>query len=135
MKRRDFIACVGVGCLGSNLFIKVASSEEISDDWQVIGTIDQLDINGQLLNENSSIGAVLVVGNSQSENLIAINPSCTHMGCTVEWLAEEDIFLCPCHASEFDISGEAKMGPATKSLSSYAAKIEGDLVMVKRLGV
>jgi cytochrome b6-f complex iron-sulfur subunit len=142
MKRRDFITCVGVGCLGSQFSALAAFSQqeniEISSDdqdWLSIGTIAELDATGQILNENSPIGSILVVGNSQSKNLIAVNPTCNHMGCTVEWLAEEKIFLCPCHASEFGLNGNVQMGPATKPLSSYQTKIEGDLVMVKRINI
>ncbi len=140
MKRRDFITCVGLGSLATSLPVKVAASSQettvissTSGDWQTVGTIADLDKNGQLLNENSPVGSVLVIGNSQSKNLVAVNPTCTHMGCTVEWLEEEKLFLCPCHASEFKSNGNVQMGPATKPLSNYQAKIEGDLVMVKRV--
>ncbi|QMS86322.1 ubiquinol-cytochrome c reductase iron-sulfur subunit (plasmid) [Nostoc edaphicum CCNP1411] len=139
MKRRDFITCFGLGYLASSLPEKgVAYAPETtaisstSGDWQTVGTIAELDKAGQLLNENLPVGAVLVVGTSKSKNLVAVNPTCTHMGCTVEWLAEEKIFLCPCHASEFDPNGNVQMGPATKPLSNYETKIEGDLVIVKR---
>jgi cytochrome b6-f complex iron-sulfur subunit len=139
MKRRNFISCIGLGCLGNSLIAEsVDSAQEItvissaSQDWQTVGTIAELDKTGQLLNENSPIGSVLVIGTSKSENLVAVNPTCTHAGCTVEWLVEEKIFLCPCHASEFGLNGNVQMGPATKALSNYETKIEGDLVIVKR---
>lgn len=140
MKRRDFITCVGLAYLVSSLPVKVAASSQettvissTSGAWQTVGTIAELDKNGQLLNENSPVGSVLVIGNSQSKNLVAVNPTCTHMGCTVEWLAEEKIFLCPCHASEFKLNGNMQTGPATKPLSNYEVKIEGDLVVVKSI--
>jgi cytochrome b6-f complex iron-sulfur subunit len=140
MKRRDFITCVGLGSLVSSLPVTgAASSQETtlisstSGDWQTVGTIAELDKTGQLLNENSAVGSVLVIGNSQNKNLLAVNPTCTHQGCTVEWLEDEKIFLCPCHASEFKSNGKVQTGPATKPLSKYQAKIEGDLVMVKRV--
>ncbi|MEA5600518.1 ubiquinol-cytochrome c reductase iron-sulfur subunit [Nostoc sp. UHCC 0252] len=139
MKRRDFITCFSLGYFASSLPEKVVASppettaiSSTSGDWQTVGTIAELDKAGQLLNENLPVGAVLVIGTSKSKNLVAVNPICTHMGCTVEWLAEEKIFLCPCHASEFDPNGNVQMGPATKPLSNYETKIEGDLVIVKR---
>ncbi|MBD6620765.1 ubiquinol-cytochrome c reductase iron-sulfur subunit [Komarekiella sp. 'clone 1'] len=139
MKRRDFITCFGLGYVASSLPAKVVASapettaiSSTSVDWQPVGTVAELDKTGQLLNENSPVGSVLVIGTSKSKNLVAVNPTCTHMGCTVEWLAEEKIFLCPCHASEFAANGNVQMGPATKSLSNYETKIEGNLVIVKR---
>ncbi|NMG10463.1 ubiquinol-cytochrome c reductase iron-sulfur subunit [Brasilonema sp. UFV-L1] len=139
MKRRDFMTCIGVGSLVSSLPVKVAASEQnttaissVSGDWQTVGTTAELDKTGQLLNEKSPVGSVLVVGTSTSKNLIAVNPTCTHMGCTVEWLSNEKIFLCPCHASEYKLDGKVQNGPATKPLSTYTTKIEGNLVMVRR---
>ncbi len=46
----------------------------------------------------------------------AIEPKCTHFGCTVKWSAERDRFLCPCHGSEFDAMGKAVKGPAGSPL-------------------
>ncbi|MBW4629356.1 MAG: Rieske 2Fe-2S domain-containing protein [Brasilonema octagenarum HA4186-MV1] len=140
MKRRYFFTLIGVSSLVSSLLMKVRASgpktttiSSASGDWQKVGTVAELDKAGQLLNEKSPIGSVLVVGTSKSKKLIAVNPTCTHMGCTVEWLNKEGIFLCPCHASEFKLDGKAQTGPATKPLSTYATKIEGNFVMVKRI--
>ena len=92
MKRRDFINWVGLGCLASSLPVAIAacspetstSANAATKGWQKVGTVAQLDKTGQLLVENSTIGAVLVVGTSKAaKNLIAVNPTCTHEGCTI----------------------------------------------------
>ena len=36
---------------------------------------------------------------------LALSRTCTHLGCTVPWVEEEGRFLCPCHASAFDLRG------------------------------
>jgi cytochrome b6-f complex iron-sulfur subunit len=140
MKRRDFINWVGLGCLASSLPVAIAAcSPEISTSanaatkgWQKVGTVAQLDKNGQLLVENSPIGAVLVVGTSKAaKNLIAVNPSCTHQGCTIDWKAKDSKFVCPCHGAEFAKDGKVKQSPAKKPLKTYQAKIEGSSVLVK----
>ncbi|WP_118161667.1 Rieske 2Fe-2S domain-containing protein [Nostoc sphaeroides] len=46
----------------------------------------------------------------------AINPICTHLGCTVEWDLEKNHFICPCHGSQYDSQGRAAHGPAKRSL-------------------
>jgi cytochrome b6-f complex iron-sulfur subunit len=33
---------------------------------------------------------------------LALSRTCTHLGCTVPWVASENKFICPCHSSEFD---------------------------------
>ncbi len=139
MKRRDFINWVGLGWIASSLPVAIAAcsspantASSASQDWQKVGTLAELDKAGQLLAENSPVGPVLVVGTSKSGNLIAVNPTCTHKGCTVEWKADTKKFICPCHKSEFGVDGKVQKGPADKPLGKYATKIEGNSVLVKQ---
>ncbi len=46
----------------------------------------------------------------------AINPTCTHLGCTVAWKADENRFVCPCHGSRYDNQGLVIHGPARRNL-------------------
>ena len=34
---------------------------------------------------------------------LALHRQCTHLGCTVPWVPARQAFVCPCHASAFDI--------------------------------
>lgn len=52
--------------------------------------------------------------------VIALSHRCTHMGCTVDWNADEQTWDCPCHGSRYSYQGEVIEGPAKKNL----AKIE-----------
>ncbi|MFN6537169.1 MAG: ubiquinol-cytochrome c reductase iron-sulfur subunit [Nostoc sp. EkiNYC01] len=135
MKRRDFINWVGLGWIASSLPVAIAAcssqTNSASTDWQTIGTSAELDKTGELLAKNSPAGPVLVVGTSKSENLTAVNPTCTHAGCTVGWKADTKKFVCPCHGSEFGVDGKVQKGPAAEALKTYAAKIEGSSVVVK----
>lgn len=139
MKRRDFINWVGLGWIASSLPVAIAActsqttapTSPVSKDWQAIGTSAELDQKGELLAKDSPVGPVLVVGTSKSENLIAVNPTCTHKGCTVEWKADANKFACPCHKAEYGADGQVQKGPAEKPLKTYTAKIEGNSVVVK----
>ncbi|WGV28067.1 ubiquinol-cytochrome c reductase iron-sulfur subunit [Halotia branconii] len=148
MKRRDFINWVGLGWIASSLPVAIAAcssqtstptssatttpTSSTSGNWQTVGTSAELDKTGQLLNKNSPVGPVLVVGTSKTANLIAVNPTCTHKGCTVGWEPSTKTFLCPCHESEFEADGKVQKGPASKPLTTYTAKIEGNSVVVKQ---
>jgi glycine/D-amino acid oxidase-like deaminating enzyme/nitrite reductase/ring-hydroxylating ferredoxin subunit len=46
-----------------------------------------------------------------------LNPTCTHMGCLVNWNPEEKSWDCPCHGARFDVDGKVLTGPATIDLS------------------
>ena len=61
---------------------------------------------------------------------LALSRKCTHLGCTVPWMAEENKFACPCHASAFDITGNVISPPAPRALDFYAVTIENDMVIV-----
>ena len=143
MNRRSFLTLFSVSLFASCsplLFAasyaaeskqKAKKNPSKSKRWISVGTVEELDKAGQILKEESSNGPILVIGTSKSKNLIAVNPTCTHLGCTVDWEAEENIFLCPCHASEFTTDGKVQMGPATKPLSTYEARILLNTVMVR----
>jgi cytochrome b6-f complex iron-sulfur subunit len=139
MKRRDFINWVGLGWQARSLPVALAAcssqttspKSSASGDWQTVGTSQELDKTGQLLAKNSPVGAVLVIGTSKTGNLKAVNPTCQSAGCTVAWQAEAKKFSCPCHGSEFGVDGKVQKEPATKPLTTYAAKIEGNAVLVK----
>jgi cytochrome b6-f complex iron-sulfur subunit len=144
MNRRDFIVLFGVGWVANSLSVAIATTyaaeskpspkpkPKTSENWLHVGTVEELDKTGQLLIEKKSpIGSILVIGTSKSQNLIAVNPTCTHLGCTVDWESEEKIFLCPCHASEFGVDGKVLNGPATKALQQYNVKIEGNSILVR----
>lgn len=61
---------------------------------------------------------------------MALSRVCTHLGCTVPWVAEENRFVCPCHASAFDRRGDVVNPPAPRSLDRYEVRIENRIVKV-----
>ena len=61
---------------------------------------------------------------------LALSRTCTHLGCTVPWVSKENKFICPCHSSEFDISGEVLSPPAPRALDIFQVTIENNNVKV-----
>jgi cytochrome b6-f complex iron-sulfur subunit len=62
--------------------------------------------------------------------LLALSCKCTHLGCTVPWVEKEKKFLCPCHASAYDITGNVITSPATRALDIFPVIIENNVVRV-----
>jgi cytochrome b6-f complex iron-sulfur subunit len=48
---------------------------------------------------------------------------CTHLGCLPRWSVAESSFQCPCHGSQFQLSGTYIAGPAPRSLDRFATTI------------
>jgi cytochrome b6-f complex iron-sulfur subunit len=61
---------------------------------------------------------------------LAIHRKCTHLGCTVPWVEEEQQFVCPCHSSAFDIQGGVIRSPAYRALDIFPVFIENNVVYV-----
>jgi cytochrome b6-f complex iron-sulfur subunit len=58
--------------------------------------------------------------------IYALSTTCTHLGCTPNWLEREQKFKCPCHGSGFYISGINFEGPAPRPLERWAVSIGDD---------
>ncbi|MEO1620339.1 MAG: ubiquinol-cytochrome c reductase iron-sulfur subunit [Cyanobacteria bacterium J06632_3] len=146
MKRRDFVNWIGVGALATSLPMAIAActpkSETTAQDeapsdagavsgdaFVSVGTTTELAGQGFIVNEEALDDPVIVIEDpANPDGLIALSAKCTHTGCTVAW--QEDLFACPCHGSKFNPDGSVVTGPASSPLAQYAAKIDGENVLV-----
>lgn len=67
-------------------------------------------------------GKKIAVYKDEQGNLHALQATCTHAGCIVNWNAEEKSWDCPCHGGRFDIDGHVLAGPPKTKLQKV--KIE-----------
>jgi cytochrome b6-f complex iron-sulfur subunit len=65
--------------------------------------------------------------------IYALSTTCTHLGCTPNWLESAQKFKCPCHGSGFYITGINFEGPAPRPLERWAISVgeDGQLVVDK----
>ena len=61
---------------------------------------------------------------------LALYRKCTHLGCVVPWNPAEGRFVCPCHASAFEIHGQVINPPAPRPLDRFAVTIVDGIVRV-----
>jgi len=138
MDRRTFLNWVGVGFLATSLPVSIAAlfvdtespAKAASDSLKPVGTVDQLKSQGQILVERGSSKILIVPDPANPANVLAVNPSCTHQRCSLEWKADEKVLVCPCHNSRFAPNGKVLRGPATVALKTYEAKIDGNKVLL-----
>jgi cytochrome b6-f complex iron-sulfur subunit len=61
---------------------------------------------------------------------LAMSGKCTHLGCAVPWDKDRKKFVCPCHSSEFDISGNVLSSPAPRALDLFEINIVNKNIQV-----
>ncbi|HEY0492358.1 MAG TPA: ubiquinol-cytochrome c reductase iron-sulfur subunit [Candidatus Dormibacteraeota bacterium] len=61
----------------------------------------------------------------------ALSARCTHLGCTVHWVAAANRFQCPCHGSQFAADGSVLHGPAERPLDRLTVSKRGQDVFVQ----
>jgi cytochrome b6-f complex iron-sulfur subunit len=80
-------------------------------------------------------GAWVIRGRNErgQEIIYALSTTCTHLGCTPNWLEAEQKFKCPCHGSGFYITGINFEGPAPRPLERWAVtKTDDNQVLVDK---
>ena len=152
MERREFLSWMSLGWVASCLPMAIAACTPQSSEpqaaaptgsspvapaaaaggFQPVGTVAELDQKGMLMSEKAIGSPVVVVRDpANSQTVLAVNPTCTHRGCTVNWQADRKLYVCPCHGAEYAANGQVTKEPADKNLPTYEAKIEGEAVLVK----
>lgn len=70
------------------------------------------------------IGAVYL-RRTRANKLQALNVVCPHLGCSVEFETEGNVFLCPCHKSTFTLEGriENPESPSPRGLDDLKVEL------------
>lgn len=64
----------------------------------------------------SRIGKNIAAYRDEDGVVHACSPTCTHLGCYVQWNSAERSWDCPCHGSRFRYDGQVLQGPAVNDL-------------------
>lgn len=65
-------------------------------------------------------------------NIVCIDPACTHLGCRIKHQTDSRRFICPCHGGVFDEDGNVVSGPPPKPLERHDVKIEDGKIWIYR---
>ncbi len=83
--------------------------------------------SGWIVNENELSAYVLT---ENGREFIAMSNICTHLGCRVRWIDDQQQFFCPCHNAVFDKDGEVVSGPPPRPLDRFEVKVENDQLLI-----
>jgi cytochrome b6-f complex iron-sulfur subunit len=123
-----FAGSMGVMSLGSLRFMVLNVLAEPPSKIKV-GYADTFE-DGKVVDRFKDQNTWIVRYNGQ---IYALSTTCTHLGCTPNWLEREQKFKCPCHGSGFYITGINFEGPAPRPLERWAVGVgeDGQIVVDK----
>lgn len=137
INRRDFfgMAWKGLGILVAIESVGMIMAYFFSGKNRNIGAPKQLLEAGTvdtfgLGSVSAFMGGRFYLARQEDGGFIALSLRCTHLGCSVSWEENKKRFICPCHSSAFDISGDVLNPPAARALDYYPVLIENGIVKV-----
>ncbi len=85
------------------------------------------DVGGAVLVESTA--GVFLLARTSASAFSAIEAVCTHEGCTITG-TDGATYVCPCHGSRYNRSGQVLAGPARASLRQYATTFTDGIVTI-----
>lgn len=70
------------------------------------------------------------VSTENGRDYLAMSNICTHLGCRVRWIEDDEIFFCPCHNGVFGPQGEVLDGPPPAALDRYEVRVEDGQILI-----
>lgn len=74
------------------------------------------------------LGSVWLV--RQGSEVRAMSATCPHLGCSIDLTADKKLFSCPCHTSNFELSGATQSGPSPRPMDTLATRVKDGWVEV-----
>lgn len=74
--------------------------------------------------------AVWLQRRSETE-FVAYSINCSHLGCPVRWIAESELFMCPCHGGVYYKDGRVAAGPPPRGLTTYPVRVRNGQVEIR----
>ena len=150
INRRDFMSITtwaigiligaGLGIPAIAYIIGPALRKDETFSWIRLGSVSKVEIGvptlfkakverqtGWIVNEEEITVYVLT---ENGRDFIAMSNICTHLGCRVRWIADQNEFFCPCHNGVFDKAGAVVAGPVPRPLDQYDVKVEDDQLFI-----
>lgn len=62
---------------------------------------------------------------------LALEQTCPHQGCPVDWHGGDARFVCPCHGSAYDRLGNVVQGPSARGLYRHQVAVQRDALVIE----
>ena len=129
---------VTIGRFAVSPALSAGGSAEGSNAWTDVGPLADIPEGkpvkrSVIVSQNAGWGQFnsqkLVWVTRTGEKITVFTAVCPHLGCTVN--AKEDVFICACHDSKWDVAGNTQGGPTPRGLDALEHKVEGDVLKIR----
>ena len=149
--RRQFLSAATLGIAGliSALFAIPAVAYLVApalrrlqqENWIPLGSTSKVEVGtptlfkatveeetGWIVNEQE-VGVYVLTENGR--DYVAMSNVCTHLGCRIRWIEDQEQFFCPCHNGVFSKEGAVVAGPPPRPLDRYETKVEDGQIYIQ----
>lgn len=103
---------------GKDIWVSIGKFEDMQVNVPYPFSFTRVQVNGWERTSNS-FGGYAIRKSDDPKDLLILNSRCTHLSCTVNWSAEAQAYICPCHDAAFDIEGRVAYGPPPHPLDRF----------------
>lgn len=113
MNRRDFLKTLGFFSIGLSLYVVYKNLTHLSrpPSKRIYLSTEELKRFGRLY-----LGDEFILIKKDNDFSV-YSRRCPHLGCKLNYDPVEELIICPCHKSKFNLDGRYLEGPAKRDLN------------------
>lgn len=110
------------------------------ETWRNVGSVNKFEIGKTVLVKFKDASPLPWSGvtaqtaswlrRESKDEFIAFSVNCAHLGCPVRWIADAELFLCPCHGGVYNKDGSYAAGPPPHGLAKYPVRVKNNNVEI-----
>ena len=135
------LSSIGAALVAVPSFAFLLGLRKTPQIWRTVGKIDDFKIGSTVnvsFQDSSPLPWAGVTAQTAAwlrrvsdQQFIAFSMNCTHLGCPVRWLADADLFMCPCHGGAYYQDGSRASGPPERGLFEYSYRVVSGKLLIK----
>lgn len=114
--------------------------DEEEGDWLPLGSASKVELGTPALfkatierqtgwiSNLEEVSAYVLTENGR--DFVAFSNICSHLGCRVRWIEDQEEFFCPCHNGVFAKDGTVLEGPPPRPLDEFEIRVVDDRIEI-----
>jgi cytochrome b6-f complex iron-sulfur subunit len=135
MRRKRFLSWLAWGGFGQVIAFLTGCSKKSTEPQGFTKFASILEVEeskGAILRDYFAKDPILLVQDPNDKTQYrAVNATCAHQKCIVNWNSDRHAFVCPCHGSTFGADGKVLQGPAKEPLQTFPTRVKEKDIYVK----